>query len=99
MKSKIGAKPKEINPEDWNLMQKELTKFSSGVTPQQIQNARPDQLGNRFGQTLMGFFFLEVKADSQEMELDWAEKAFKHAEVYFKLITSIDDLSTLKLTK
>ncbi len=41
----------------------------------------------------------EDLGNSQEMELDWAMKAFKYAEVYFKLMSSQADQSTLRLTK
>ena len=77
-----GKKPDNVDPEAWRAMQQELSKYQGGMTPAQIANASPDQLGN-----------------SQEMEQDWAIKAFKHAEVFFKLLQGIDDHSKLKLTK
>jgi hypothetical protein len=34
-----------------------------------------------------------------ELEINWAMYAFKFAETYFKLLTSIPDLSALRLTR
>jgi hypothetical protein len=78
------SRPSNVAKEDWNALQNELGKFkdTATMTPQQLANATPEQLGN-----------------SQEMEQDWAIKAFRHAEVYFKLITAVDDHATLRLTK
>jgi hypothetical protein len=33
------------------------------------------------------------------MEMQWAEKAFQHAEVYFKLLQNVEDHTKLRLTK
>jgi hypothetical protein len=76
-------RPKGVDKEDWNLLQGELKQFqNTTMTPQQLQNARPEDLGN-----------------SVEMEMQWAEKAFRHAETYMKLLHSIEDHSKLRLTK
>eukprot|EP01006_Ploeotia_vitrea_P048006 TRINITY_DN67184_c9_g1_i1.p1 TRINITY_DN67184_c9_g1~~TRINITY_DN67184_c9_g1_i1.p1 ORF type:complete len:182 (+),score=98.47 TRINITY_DN67184_c9_g1_i1:78-623(+) len=84
MSALSGAKPDNVEQEDWDKLQKELSKFSgsSKMTLEQLQNASPDSLGN-----------------NQEMESQWAEKAFKHAETYQNLLPVFADKTKLKLTK
>ena len=84
VKNMSSQRPANVAAADWNALQSELGKFkdTATMTPQQLAEATPEQLGN-----------------SQEMEQDWAIKAFRHAEVYEKLISAVDNHATLRLTK
>ena len=69
--------------EEWSQFTSGLSQFSgSNMSPAQLANATPEQMGN-----------------SQDMEVQWAEKAFKHAEVYFRLISTFPDHSRIPLTR
>jgi hypothetical protein len=80
--SAVGEKPDNVDQKDW----------------EQLQQA----LGNGFGSGISVNQLQSASPDSlgndPKMEMEWAEKAGKHAETYFKLLKAVNDKSKLKLT-
>ena len=91
-----------VSDQDWDHLQSELKNVTSGgATPQQLANARPDQLGNDpkvcHQQFCSSHTFTAALA--LQMEIQWAEQAGKHAETYMNLLKIVKDKKKLRLTK
>eukprot|EP00744_Colponema_vietnamica_P034413 GILI01058075.1.p1 GENE.GILI01058075.1~~GILI01058075.1.p1 ORF type:complete len:204 (-),score=20.52 GILI01058075.1:33-584(-) len=79
----MAQRPQHVKEADWKLFENELKRF------QGANAMTAAQLANARAEDL---------GNSQDMERHWAETAFRHAEVYFRLISTADQ-SRLRLTK
>ena len=76
------SKPASVSTSEWNELQSALTQFKTS-------DILPSDLINTNPDNL---------TNSIDMEQKWAEKAFKHAEIYFNIISSIEQ-KKITLTK
>ena len=77
-----GQKPSNVDQKDWNALQQNLQSVSAGGISAS-ELATADP--NKLG-------------NDPKMEMVWAEKAFKHAETYLKLLDVIKDKKKLRLS-
>jgi hypothetical protein len=80
-----AQRPSNIPDEDWAAMNSELSRIGSGSGGVPL-----DKLITARPEDL---------GNDANLELLWAEKAFKHAETYFKILQVIKDKSKIKLTQ
>jgi hypothetical protein len=82
MSRQLGQKPSAVDSRDWSALQSALGSSIGG-------GISPAQLASADPQAL---------GNDPKMELEWAEKAGKHAETYYKLLTAFSDKRKLRLT-
>ncbi len=82
MSRQVGSKPSNVDSSDWAALQGAL---SSSIS----EGVQPQQLFNATPDSL---------GNDPKMEMQWAEKAGRHAETYFKLLGAFKEKKKLRLT-
>ncbi len=84
----MSQRPANVDEEDWNSVQGELARISGGAS------------GSGGGVPLDKLITAQPEdlGNDANLELLWAEKAFKHAETYFAILQLMPNKAKIKLT-
>lgn len=88
-----AQRPSNIPEEDWASVNRELARIGAG----------PASGGGRSNNNTSLASLITAKPEDlgndANLELLWAEKAFKHAETYFKIVQVMKEKKKIKLTQ